>query len=492
MQHLKRDIGLFEATIYGLGGIIGAGIYVLIGKTAGIAGNSLWLSFLLAAVIAALSGLSYAELSSTFPVDSAEYRFSRMAFKDRRFSFGIGWLKMFTMIIVAAAVSLGFGNYLHNMLGINHIFGAFGLIMLIMILNLLGLKKALWVDVGFVLITIAGLAVIIVTGFQNISSVNHLALDTGWSGLLSGASLIFFAFIGFETISNLGGEIKNPKKTLPRAVLLSIIICTLLYVLVALVATSTLSSDVLAQSRAPLSDIVMTLLGTNWAVILSVIALFATASTVFAVYVSATRMGYGLSAEHSFPTLFRKLNRFDMPWIPIVLAGLIISLIILKGELTFIAFLADFGALFTLLTVNIAMIVLRYTQPEAKRGFKVPFHIGKFPILPALGAIFCMWFLAQLDKKVFLIGILLILLGIVLYMMFWENKHQKREMHIKLKDHTKKYVQPIAKEERLVIERKTRPRKKIRGQVGAELPNSKKARVKRAKTKINKNKKGRG
>jgi APA family basic amino acid/polyamine antiporter len=425
LRRMKRDIGLFEATIYSVGCIIGAGIYVLIGKAAGIAGSSLWLSFLLAAVIAVLTGLSYAELASTYPVDSAEYRYSQMAFRDRRFSFGMGWLKAFTMLIAASAVCLGFGGYLSNFIGVNPVLCAMGLLVFMVIINLFGLKNAIWIDTALVLLTVGGLVLIIATGMGSIGNVDHLAFDTGWSGMFTGATLVFFAFLGFEAIGNIGQEVKNPRKTLPRAVLISVLACTVLYVLVALVAVSVVPWHELAGSSAPLADVINALLGSGWAVILGIMALFATASTVLATFVSGFREFYGMAEEKAFPRSFEKLNRWGVPFIPVIVSGIIAALFILPGDITWVAFMTDFGTLFLFMIVNIALIVIRYKEPDTKRGFTVPLSIGRFPVLPALGAATCFGFMLNFDKKMFLLGILFILLGMVLYMIFWERKHER-------------------------------------------------------------------
>lgn len=434
MSGLKRQFGLFGATVCVLGIIIGAGIYVIIGKAAGLTGNSLWLSFLLAALIAACTGLSYAELSSTFPYDSAEYLYSERAFKDRRFSFGISWLKMASLVIGTAAVSLGFGGYLSRLTGINFVVCALLLVAFVAALNFIGLKQALFIDFILIGIAILGLLFIIVAGAGHLGSVNYLDFQFGWDGVVSAAALIFFAYLGFENIGNLGEEVRNPKKNLPLALIISVAISTVLYVLVALVVVSVLPWQQLAQSNAPLADVMQTLIGTKTAILLSIMALGATGSTVLGLAIGGSRMLYGLAEEKQLPSLFMKVTKKGVPYIAVLAITLLTAAFILPGDITTVAELTDFSALFIFIVVNACLIVLRYTHHHVPRTFKVPLNIGKFPIIPALGLLTSMYLLFSYSKKVFFAGITMFLVGMLLYAVFWEKKHVT---HQKTKRHSK-------------------------------------------------------
>ncbi len=192
-EHLKRELSLFQAVLYGLGVIIGAGIYVLIGKAAGMAGNSLWLSYLIAAVIASLTGLSYAELSSMFPRSSAEYIYTRKAFSNKLFSFSLSWFIIFIGAVSAAAVALGFGGYFQSIFGTPIVLNAAVLIILLSLLNFYGLKQSLRLNLLCVVITIAGLLLIIFMGLPYIGSVNYFDMSFGFGGIMAAAAFIFFA-----------------------------------------------------------------------------------------------------------------------------------------------------------------------------------------------------------------------------------------------------------------------------------------------------------
>lgn len=215
MNTLKRELSLTEVTLYGVGIILGAGIYALIGEGAGLTGNSLWLSFVIGAVIASLTGLSYAELASLYPKAAAEYVYVRESFGSKLLAFLIGWLILFTGITTVATVSLGFAGYFNGLFGIPMLLVAIVLIVLLSYLNYLGIKQSSRINILFTLIEISGLILIITLAFLNfdtLRSVDYLAMPNGLEGLLAASALVFFAYIGFEDIANIAEETKNPQK----------------------------------------------------------------------------------------------------------------------------------------------------------------------------------------------------------------------------------------------------------------------------------------
>ncbi|HSG74087.1 MAG TPA: amino acid permease, partial [Nitrosopumilaceae archaeon] len=296
MSELKRHMGLFQLTMYGVGLILGAGIYVLIGEAAGFAGNSVWISFLLGVVAAMFAGLSYAELTALFPRAAAEYTFVKHAFKSRFIGFIIGWLTAITSMITAATVSLGFGGYFAEFIDIPITISAILLIGGLSFVNFIGIKHSAWMNVVFALVTAAGLALIIIIGitYDAPEPIDYFDAPNGITGIVFAFVLIFFAFIGFEDMANVAEEVKRPKKTLPRAIILSVIITGIIYVLVALSVVRVVNWEELGLSLAPLADVANTSLGASGGITLSAIALFATASTVLITLVAGARILYGM------------------------------------------------------------------------------------------------------------------------------------------------------------------------------------------------------
>jgi APA family basic amino acid/polyamine antiporter len=419
MVRLKRDISLIEAILYGLCVIIGAGIYVLIGVAAGEAGNGTWVSFILAALIAGCTGLSYAELSSKLPYDSAEYIYSLEAFKSRRLAFAIGWFKLITAIIAGAVVSLGFGGYFAKLFGVSPLIGALIIAIISLIMNLLSVRNTIVLSGIFVIITIIGLLMIIFSSAGYFGSINYFDFTFGWHGIFSAAALIFFAFLGFEDIVALGEEAKEPRKILPKAILFSILISTILYTLVSLAAISVIPWQELAKSASPLSLIAETTMGAWGAWFITIIALVATGSTVFGLFFAYSRMIYGMAERGSLPCVFLKLSKKrKVPYVALIAVGLITIAFILMQNLRFIVEVTDFGALFVFMTVNLSLIVLRYRHVHLPGQFKVPINIGKFPVIAAIGVLFCLYMLTKLGFEVVIISAVLFAIGIFLFNAF--------------------------------------------------------------------------
>lgn len=414
-EHLKRELSLFQAVVYGLGVIIGAGIYVLIGKAAGMAGNSLWLSFLIAAMIAGLTGLSYAELSSMFPRSGAEYVYTRKAFSNKLFSFSLAWFIIFIGAVGAAAVSLGFGGYFQNIFGTPIALNAVALIVFLSLLNFYGLKESMWFNLLFVAITVIGLLLIIFLGLPYIGSVDYFEMEFGFSGVMAAAAFIFFAYLGFEDIVNISEETKKPRSTIPKAIVLSVLITSLLYILVSLSTVSVIPWQELARSSAPLADVAEAVIP-NSSFLFSLIALVATASTVLIYLIAYSRMLFGMTEEHSLPKIFSSIHPSRRtPWVAIFSMMAIAILFVMIGDIKTVASITDFGAFLIFAFVNLSLIWLRYREPSVERGFKVPVNIGVFPVLPFLGLLFSVIMLFQFGWWVVLLSISILASGAIVY-----------------------------------------------------------------------------
>ncbi|MFH1682906.1 MAG: amino acid permease [Candidatus Woesearchaeota archaeon] len=424
-QHigLKKELGLFTTTVYGVGIILGAGIYVLVGKAAGVAGNSVWISFLIAALVAAFTGLSYAELSSMFSRDSGEYYYALKSF-GRRIAFVIGYLVIATGVIAAAAVALGFSGYFSSLLNLNHIvYITLGVILLFSIVNFIGIKQSAWLNIFFTVIETGGLLAIIAFGLKYIGKVNYLESVDGASGVLSAAALIFFAFIGFESIVKLSEETKNAKKIIPKALILSIIITTVIYVLVALSAISILGWEQLAASKAPLADVAAAVWGSNAFLVLAIIALFSTANTVLIILIATSRLVYGMSESKCLPSFLSKVHpQTRTPYFAVIAVMIMAMLFGLLGDISFVAGATDFAVFLTFAAVNLSVIVLRYTKPKLKRDFKIPLNIGRLPLLPVLGALTSLFMIFHLEWNVILLGLGITALGFVFEWIFRNRK----------------------------------------------------------------------
>jgi len=423
---LKREIGLFEVTMWGIGTILGAGIYVLLGEVAGITGNSAWLSFILCAGIASLTGLSYAELSSIFPKEAAEYVYLNNACRREILAFIIGWLIILTGTISVSTIALGFAGYFQGLFGPPIVPIAIVLIVILSFINFFGIKESTKLNIIFTLVEISGLTLIIVIGAGNLGKVDLLEAPNGLSGILSAAALIFFAYLGFEDIVNVAEETKNPEKIIPKAIILSIIITTFLYVLVASASVSLTNWMDLSGSNAPLALAASKALGENAYLIMSLIALFATSNTVLITLVVGSRMIYGMANEGALPETLARLNpKRGTPSLAVFVIMLSSIIFVFLGDVEFVANLTSFGAFLTFASVNISLIFLRYREADLKRPFKAPLNIGRFSVIAFLGLLSCLFMIIQFDLTVILSGSLLTVMGAIVYKLLKRRQNSR-------------------------------------------------------------------
>ena len=408
---LKRELGLLEVTISGMGIILGAGIYALIGEATALAGNAVWISFALSAIVAIFTGLSYAELSSIFPKASAEYEYTINAFGPRT-AFVTGWLIIFSSIIGAATVALGFGGYFNALTGAPLIPSALALVLILSGVLMIGIKQSAMVAIVFTLIESSGLVLIIALGIPRFGAVNYLEAPLGIDGILRASALIFFAFIGFEEIVKLSEETREPEKVIPKSLLLAIAASITLYILVSISAVSVLGWQRLSQSSAPFGDIAFAVFGQNAFFILSVIALFATTNTVLLMLLAASRITYGMAQSGSIPSVLSRVSESRRaPWAAILSIMAITMVFVFLRDIGLVASVTNFTLFVTFAAINSALIILRYRSPDMARPFRVPGNIGSMPVIPLIGVFFNLFMLSQLSFEVIAIGIGLTVIG---------------------------------------------------------------------------------
>ncbi|HLC63386.1 MAG TPA: APC family permease [Candidatus Nanoarchaeia archaeon] len=384
---LKRTLGLFQVTVAGVGIILGAGIYALIGIASRDAGNAVWLSFLISAVVAAFTGLSYAELSTLFKGDAGEYDYTKKAF-NKKLAWFITMAIIFTGIVSASAVSLGFAGYFSKLTGFSYLYSALALIILMSWLNFRGIDDSSRFNTVATMIEFAGLIIILFIGLKHVGEVDLFETSSkGLFGVFQAGALVFFAFMGFETIVKLNEETINPTKTIPRALLLAIVISAILYITVAIAAISVIPYQTLSQSKSPLADVAAVAFG-SWAfILLGIIALFSTSNTVLMTVVTTSRLSYGMAKEKSLPKFLSFVHKVHRtPYWSILLVGLATLIFALVENIELVADITTLFLFITFAIVNLSNIFLRY-KDKRKRNFRVPLNIGKFPVLSALGVI---------------------------------------------------------------------------------------------------------
>ncbi|MEZ0346723.1 MAG: APC family permease [Infirmifilum sp.] len=444
MTELKRELGLGYATLFGIGLILGAGIYVLVGRAAGLVGDAVWMSVAFSGIIALATAFSYAELSSMFPTAASTHTYIEKAFPNLRIlAFVSAWLIFFGGVAGAATASLGFAGYFVSIAGLGSEYivpVTIILLILLTILNWWGIKESAGLSAVFTIIEASGLIFVAALGFLfPVRQPNYLSFNPSVNPILAvmvGASIFYFAYTGFEYQPTLSEETKNPEKIVPKAIVLAIAVTTIIYLLVAMAIVRLMRWDELAHSKAPMAEAASRVWPASYA-LLSGIALFATTNTVLGFLVSASRLAFGLAEEGVVSSSFIKLDSWrKTPYFSVVFTGVLSIVLVLLTDylpqvtgwkLTFggyqyelidlVGKTASLSVLLAFILVNMSVVYLRIKEPQKKRHFSVPLSINNIPVLPILADVLIITFIAISfnDWIVWLSTILVSLLGLLLY-----------------------------------------------------------------------------
>ncbi len=368
---LKRRLGLTLLVLYGVGITIGAGIYVLIGAVAGYSGIYTPWSFVLAALVMAFTVASYAELSTRIPVSAGEAAYVRAAFHSRWFSTLTGLMTVAIGVVSSSAVTLGSAGYIAQFIDLPLTLIVVVIVMVLGAVAAWGILESVLLAGLFTLIEVGGLLAIIVAAIYNdVPFITTLAqmppLDAVvLSGIAFASLLAFFAFIGFEDLANVVEEIKVPHRDLPRAMVLTLLISTALYVAVAAIAVSVVAPEKLAASPAPLSLVFRAVAGIS-PVTISAIAIVATLNTILAQMTMAARVIYGMARQGDLPGIAGRVHPRTAT--PLFATALIVALVIVLARTVSLERLAESTSLATLAVfalVNLALLRIRQRRVQS-------------------------------------------------------------------------------------------------------------------------------
>ena len=385
-ETLKRRIGLGLLTAYGVGVMVGAGIYVLVGAVVAEAGIWAPLAFILAGVIAAPTALSYAEFSTRLPEAAGEAIFVAKGLNLPWLGTAVGLAIVAAGAISAAAVLRGGVGYLGAVTGLPFTPSVVVLGLALMAVAIAGVLESLALAALFTVIEVVGLAMVVFAGFTAMPAPDWQAGgDLVWSGVMAGAVLAFFAFIGFEDIVNMAEEVREPERILPRAILLSLVITSALYALVSVAAVRAVPLATLGGSEQPLALVWQAGRGGS-AAFLSLIAVAAALNGVLAQMVMASRVLFGLGRRSTALSGFHHVHsRFGTP----LRATLLIGAAVIAGALLLpvadLAGLTSTLLLTVFVLVNAALIAMKRAAPEA--AFRVPMTVPVFGFIAALAAL---------------------------------------------------------------------------------------------------------
>lgn len=392
MTTLKPTLGLWQVTLYGLGTTVGAGIYVLIGKVAGEAGYQTPWSFVVAALLTLLTALSYGELTARLPSSAGQAVYLWQAFRARWPGYLAAALVVAEAVIAGAAILQGSVGYLQEFIGWPGWLLSLLLIGLLTLLALWGISESVGAAALFTLIEVGGLlAVIAVALWHTPDLVERLPLilptaETGITGIMGGTLIAFFAFIGFETLVNVAEEVAEPRRVMPRAIGLTLLITLLLYVSLAVIAVLAIPLADLVGASAPLARLWQQSGGDAWAI--SVIGIFATANGALIMLIMGARLLFGLGRDGKLPRLLGQLHpRRRTPIIATLVMGLATAA---AGLLLPIDQLAAYSSLVVLLLfclMNAALLRLKLQKAAAPAGFRVPLWVPILALIANAGFI---------------------------------------------------------------------------------------------------------
>ena len=390
---LVRSIGPWQLALYGLGSMLGAGIYGLIGKAAGEVGNAVWLAFVVALVAALLTALSYASMGSRYPRAAGAAYVTHRAFGFPLIAFMVGLALVCSGLTSIATQSRVFAANISELFGLQAIpvsWLALGFVLVLTGLVFRGIRESMWVNVLCTVIEALGLVIVIVAGLSYWGSVDYFETPTtlGDDGaillVLQGAVLTFFAFIGFEDTINVAEECRDPQRTIPIGLILAMVLAAILYIAVAITAVSVVPWQDLAEAPGPLTEVMATAAPSMSPMVYTFITLFAVANTALVNYVTASRLIYGMSRQGLLPAFLGKVHeRRRTPHAAIMALFIILLPLALLGTITELAAATVLLLLLVFAFVNGALFVLKRRKGEPVGKFEIPLFV------PALGLVVC-------------------------------------------------------------------------------------------------------
>lgn len=431
-EHLYRCLSAFDLTFLGIGAVIGAGIFVLTGVVAATqAGPAIVFSYVLAGLACVFSALSYAELSSSIGGCGGAYGYAYAGFGEI-IAWIVGWDLLLEYAISVSAVSVGWGSYVNDLLiaigikmpnyllhgisdgGIANIL-ALGIILFLTFLLLVGVRSSSRFNNLMVIIKLSVIGIFIAIATTQVNPVNWTPFfPYGWQGAVKGASLIFFAYVGFDAVATTAEEAKNPQYDVPFGIIASLLICTVIYIIVSGLLTGIMHySDLNVAS--PISNSLLKL-GYKFASGLIGVGAIAGLTTVMLVlFYGLTRVFWAMSRDGLLPAFFVPITKNSRsPARIILLSGILIGISSACLPIRELAELVNIGTLFAFMMVCAGVIILRYTRPDLHRTFKVPF----MPITPILGLISCSYLLVNLPWITIARFIIWMSLGMIIYFCF--------------------------------------------------------------------------
>ncbi len=426
---LKRVLGAFDLTLLGIGAIIGAGIFVLTGiAAANYAGPAIVISYVIAGLACAFTALAYAELAASVGGCGSAYGYAYAGLGEF-VAWIIGWDLILEYGVATAAVAIGWSGYANNALaamglplpdvllkapaagGLINLPAAL-IVLALATLLAIGVRQSARFNAAMVFVKVLAIGTFIAVAANHVQPANWQPFAPfGWSGIMSGAALIFFAYIGFDAVSTAAEEARNPQRDLPIGILASLLVCSVIYILVAGLLTGIVPYPTL-NVASPVADALLRL-GYPWtAGMIAAGAIAGLTSVMLVLYYGLTRVFLAMSRDGLLPPVFSSINpKTHTPTRVIVACGVSIAAIAGFTPIDAVAELVNIGTLFAFVLVCIGVVVLRATRPELPRPFRTPFA----PVVPLLGVVFCVFLMLSLPAVTWARFGIWLMIGLVIY-----------------------------------------------------------------------------
>lgn len=448
-SELKRSIGLFELTAFGISSVIGTGIFFVLSEAVPLAGPATVFSFVLAGIVAGLTALCYAELASAIPVSGSAYSYAYASLGELM-AMIVGGCLLLEYEISTAAVAVGWSEYINHLL--RNIFGiempealsnapeqggiinlpAVILVGMCALLLIRGASESAKVNAVMMVIKVTVLLVFVAiaaTGWNSDNLANFAPF--GVSGVTAATGIIFFSYVGLDVISTAGEEVKNPRKTMPRAILIALVVVTSVYVLVTITAVAAQPWEKFEGQKAGLSQILQDVTGAQWpGTLIAAGAVISIFSVTLVILYGMTRIIFSMARDGMLPEIFHRVNPHTLtPVRNTIVVSAVAALLAGLIPLNFLAQLVSVGTLTAFLIVSIAVIILRAREPDLQRGFSIPFH----PVVPILSIIGCVWIIFSLHVMTIVVSVVWIVIVVVWYFVYGtKHSHLARHEHVGL------------------------------------------------------------
>ncbi|MEX3739546.1 amino acid permease [Mycolicibacterium porcinum] len=451
---LRKNLTWWDLTVFGVSVVIGAGIFTITASTAGnLTGPAISIAFLIAAVACGLAALCYAEFASTVPVAGSAYTFSYATFGEFA-AWIIGWDLILEFAVASAVVAKGWSSYLGTVFGfgggiadfagLSVDWGALLIIVFVTVLLVIGTKLSAHFSLAITIIKVSVVLLVVVVGAFYIKAANYtpfippneagesasgadqslFSLLTGaagshygWYGVLAGASIVFFAFIGFDVVATTAEETRDPQRDVPRGILASLGIVTVLYVAVSVVLSGMVSYTVLRDAPEGHANLATAFEanGVHWAAkVISIGALAGLTTVVIVLMLGQTRVLFAMSRDGLLPRKLAVTGSHGTPVRITVIVGVLVAIAASVFPMGRLEEMVNIGTLFAFVLVSAGVIVLRRTRPDLRRGFRVPW----VPVLPIAAILACLWLMLNLTGLTWIRFLLWMVIGMVVYLAY--------------------------------------------------------------------------